>query len=101
MRGAGGVLGACLFSERSHFGLMGAYKLQKSLEMGNFGTDGSIKGGPGGMWGEGLWGRGAGGVLRGMSLERVRRGFRRRYKGGNGGNRSCCPSTCTLIQPRS
>ena len=44
---------------------MSAYRLQKSLEVGNFGI-GSAKGFRGGARGEGLLGRGAGGMLWGM-----------------------------------
>ena len=40
---------------------MSPYKLQKSLETGNFGTDHAAKRGPGGMWGGGgVMGEGCG-----------------------------------------
>ena len=54
-----------------------AYKLQKSVEMGNFGTN-SATNHPGGMWGGGVIGKDC---LGGMSLERAKRA-RKSFEGG-------------------
>ena len=54
MRGAGGVLrGMSLERVEPFWFHMSTYKLQKSLEMGNFGIDRAAKGDQGGMRGRG------------------------------------------------
>ena len=68
---------ACLLSGWSQFRThMSAYKLQKSIEMGNSGNDGAAKGFPGKMRRDGC-GRSAGG----MSLELAKR-VRKVFEGG-------------------
>ena len=82
MRGAAGVLGACLLSERSHWS---AHKLQKSLEMGNLGLTVQQRGVQGEcrgrVRGEGC-GRSAGGHVSRVNEAREE-GFREWYMGGS------------------
>ena len=77
MRGAGVVLGGMSPEQAEPFWAhMSAYKPPKALKWAIVG-----KGGPRGLRGEELQGRGAGGVPGGMSLERGKRA-RKGFEGG-------------------
>ena len=69
MRSASGVLSGMSVQRAKPFWThVTAYKLQKSLAIGNFRANIAAEGDPGGMQGEGCQRTGAGGVQRGHFL---------------------------------